>query len=85
MQTRSTNQEDFLAFLKKVKASLRNPNGAKPYLVLDNHPAHKAKSCRTYLEEHFIPLWMPAGTPQFNSIESLWSPFKGRMKKELLK
>ena len=82
---KSTNKEAFLTFLKLMKRNLRDPNSKElVYLVMDNHKSHKSCLCREFLEENFVPVWLPSGTPQFNSIESLWSPFKQQMKKVLL-
>ena len=41
----------------------------KPYLLLDNHGAHKAIQSKQLLQRHFRILWQPSYTSQFNCIE----------------
>lgn len=44
MGARATNQIEFRRFLDEIAWNLRNPyRRSKPYLVLDNHPAHRTK------------------------------------------
>ena len=43
MMASATNIPDFKRFLVQVAGALKNPySGSKPYLVLDNHPAHRS-------------------------------------------
>ena len=52
---------------------------------MDNHAAHKSikYGTKAYLAEHFQVHYMPAGSPECNAIEHLWSPYKNRFKKKL--
>lgn len=71
----STNQKDYKTFLMRVKAALRDVH-CRPYLVYDNHPAHKAVSVRNYISQWFRPYPLPCYSPQLNSIETLWGCVK---------
>ena len=55
----------------------------KPYLILDNHSAHKSVEVMAYIKLYFIPLLMPAYSCEFNSIETLWSLVKSRYKTKI--
>jgi transposase len=80
MTTRSTNQEDFLVFLVKIVQGLKR--GIKrPYLVLDNHTAHRTKRVKELLSQHFNVLYLPVASSEFNSVERVWSVIKQRYMK----
>jgi len=73
--TSKLNAELFLVFLK----SFMQCQSAKVFLVVDGHPAHKAKSVQTYvqslkgrLELHFLPPY----APDLNPDEFVWSYMK---------
>lgn len=53
----------------------------KPYLVIDNHRAHKAWRVEEFLNKHFNVIWMPAASCEFNSIESVWSMMKNKFRR----
>ena len=82
-KARSTNKEDVLEHLKTLKRNLRNKN-SRPYIVLDNCTAHHSRDVVRYLEDHFKPLFMPSYSPFYNSVETLWSQIKRRIKHRLI-
>ena len=54
-------------------------------LVLDGAAAHKRLDIRAYCHFNDIEIvWMPGYSPEFNSIESLWSVIKARVKHRLV-
>ena len=68
-----------MTFLKELAKNLKNPykeNQSRPYLVIDNHAAHKSKKVTMFMETYFKPIWLPAYSCEFNSIESYWSRLK---------
>ena len=65
MQAPSTDTESVKKFLVKLAASLRNPYGRRPYLVLDNHPAHRSQRLRDELSR-FTACFQPAYSSPFN-------------------
>ena len=56
---KSTNEEDFLKFLNKVKEAIgpEHRNREKPILLLDNHSAHKTQKSIKRLNQYFQPLF----------------------------
>lgn len=61
----STNKEDFLEFLKKVKTAVGDRNIS---VVLDNHKAHKAEVVNEYCRINNIQMmFMPPYSCRFNS------------------
>ena len=55
----------------------------KPILVLDNARAHLSDLVLPILNEYFEVKFMPAYSPQFNSIETLWAIVKRRFRVNL--
>ena len=57
---KSTNEEDFLKFLNKVKEAV-SPTAQrareKPVILLDNHSAHKTQKSLKRLNQYFQPLF----------------------------
>jgi len=52
--------------------------------VLDNARAHIGQPVKTYCHfNHIELLFMPGYSPEFNSIEALWSVIKRRVKAKL--
>ena len=80
----STNGEAFLRHLVQLKKQLRDPS-ERPFLVLDGARAHHAIVARDYLEEGFRPLRLPSYSPQYNSVEALWSVVKKKVRIVLLR
>jgi transposase len=73
--TSKLNAEAFVAFLQNFIKSQRG----KVFLVVDGHPAHKAKIVKAYLERlqgrlelHFLPPY----APDLNPDEFVWSYMK---------
>ena len=65
------NAEVFIHFLKRLVHDSERP----VYLVLDNHPVHKSKAVRTFVESqqgrlelHFLPPY----SPELNPVEQVW-------------
>ena len=52
----------------------------KPYLVMDNHPAHHALCLRPVLE-NFIPLYLPGYSSHLSSVETCWAHLKPYLNK----
>jgi transposase len=78
------NAESFVLFLKNFMSHRRNP----VFLVVDGHPAHRAKTVQKYvqslngrLELHFLPPY----APDLNPDEFVWHQMKanGASKKPL--
>ena len=53
---------------------------SRPYLILDNHSAHRSKKLTELLTANFKVLWMPPYSCEFNSIERLWAYIKRSFK-----
>jgi hypothetical protein len=85
MLARSTNQEDFRSFLLMIKQALdqRHVVG-KPFLLYDQHSAHKTIESMRLMRSHFIPLPVVTYSCSFNSVEALWSVSKAYMSKRVL-
>ncbi len=71
------NVESFELFLKDF---IKNRGKEKIFLIMDGHPAHKAKTVQKYvaslvgqLEVHSLPAY----SPDLNSDEFIWSYMKG--------
>lgn len=83
MQGESTNWEDVMRFLQLIRDA--EPTDTRIYLVADNHRSHHklevAERART-LNIEFV--FLPAGTPEINSIEALWSVIKRDFKSRLI-
>ena len=48
---------------------------------MDNHGAHIAKANKEFLEREFYPLYIPAHSSPFNSIERVWAAAKNNFAK----
>ena len=48
----------------------------RPVIILDNASGHTAKKSKDLLRTHFYPVFMPAHSSPFNSIERVWSVAK---------
>ena len=81
--TDTTNSEHFNTFIDDLIPFIRPNLENRPYLVLDNHLAHKNILIRPTLEQHFNVMWLPSYSCQFNSIETFWSILKSRYRKML--
>lgn len=63
----STNQIDFIEFLKKVRSSFIGAHDETIMMVLDGAKAHFTDAAREAMSElHFYYLKMPPYTPEFN-------------------
>ena len=71
----STNIAEFKSFLQKLQQSVK-PGVEKPYLLLDNHSAHRSREQEPFLSENFTVLFIPPYSCQFNSIEWVWGRLK---------
>jgi len=72
---KSTNKLDFVTFLEATRKKILNKR-TKPWILLDNHGAHKSPTSKEIIGKYFKPLYIPSYSCQFNSIESLWGLFK---------
>ena len=78
MEGNSTNTTEFKKFLEKVLLEVKcEYRGSKrAVLIMDNHGAHISKKNRQFLEREFFPVFLPAHSSPFNSIERVWSAAK---------
>ena len=78
MEGSSTNTTEFKKFLEKVLLEVKcEYRGSKrAVLIMDNHGAHISKKNRPFLEREFFPVFLPAHSSPFNSIERVWSAAK---------
>jgi transposase len=84
--TGKLNAEAFVAFLENFMKS----QGGKVFLVVDGHPAHKAKVVKSYVQElkgRLELYFLPPYAPDLNPDEFVWSYMKsnGVSKKPLKK
>ena len=80
----STNNVEFQRFLTALRGRCCVPRQEPVYLVLDNASSHHnnaSKQCMAAL--NFRPLFIVPYSPEFNSIERLWSVIKRRIKARL--
>jgi transposase len=83
MQAHSTNWVDTIKFLRKLREE--EPSDKKIYLVSDNHRAHhKTEVAEVALGLNIEFVFLPAGTPEMNSIECLWGVIKRDFKSRLI-
>lgn len=75
---KSTNRDEFKQFIETL-VGLTDKSKPKPYLILDNHAAHKCNS--KLLNDHFEVMWMPPYSCEFNSIEHCWGMMKEKFKR----
>jgi transposase len=51
-------------------------------LIMDNHPVHRSRRVRKFLDEHGIRyVFLPPYSPELNPIEEAWSKFKQYLKR----
>ena len=74
---KSTNKVDVAEYFLKLKDSLSTR--CKPYVILDNAAAHHAHSVKRILKRYFRPMFLPAYSCRFNSIELLWACIKQKV------
>ena len=77
-----TRQEEFIKFIQLLESKLRV--GPKPYLILDNHSAHKTQASVNAMRFNFKTIRIPKYSCQFNSIEHLFGVIKQYFRKLLL-
>ena len=73
----STNKVDVEKYFLSLKDQLST--NCRPWLVLDNAAAHHAHSVKKVLKRYFRPLFLPAYSCQFNSVELLWALLKRKV------
>ena len=72
----STDIASTKRFLLQLAGALRNPySPLKPYLVLDNHPAHRSAQIREELSR-FHACFQPAWSSPANCQETVWAQLK---------
>ena len=72
-----TKTESFIDFLKYVCHKDFVPIPRDAYLVLDNHPVHKAKLVKEYAASIGLNLlYLPPTASELNPIERMWAYFK---------
>ena len=63
-------------FLVQLAGALKNPYSAqRPYLCLDNHPAHRSRQVREELSRFHV-CFQPAYSSPANCQETIWSQLK---------
>jgi hypothetical protein len=83
MQAAATSREELLKYIPLIRPACPTVVGALN-LVLDNHSVHHSKNVASLFRLHNIVLhFTPPYSPEFNSIESLWSFLKERVRKSL--
>ena len=83
MQANSTNWQDTVRFLNLMREA--EPSDTRLYLVADNHRAHyKAEVAQEADKLNMEFVFLPPGTPEMNSIESLWGVIKRDFKARLI-
>jgi transposase len=69
-----TDGDIFLAYVEQVLCPTLQPGDV---VVMDNLPAHKARSVRERIEKHQAELlYLPPYSPDLNPIEKAWSKLK---------
>ena len=85
MLAKSTNSEDFMAFLKLLRTKFQHCKGTTIHLVLDNAAAHHNNLVKQLAAKLKIELmFLPAYTPELNPIEALWGIIKRDFKQRLM-
>ena len=68
MFAESTDEDSFRDFLAEIARGLIDQySPRKPFLVLDNHRAHKTDDSMELMEPFFVPMFQPAYSSCFNS------------------
>ena len=84
-QAETTNQFSTDEFIKKLREFSQIPLTQQIHLILDNHRAHHTHLVQqTLIDNNIVPHFIPPYTPEFNSIEALWSWIKRDVKKRLV-
>ena len=75
MLAQTTNSTDFHSFVTQIRQALPRSKATTPvHIILDNHRAHHTLVVREYCKHHNLELtFQPSYSPEFNSIETLWS------------
>jgi transposase len=85
MLAKSTNSEDFMAFLKQLRNRFSYCKSTTIHLVLDNAAAHHNNFVKLLAAKLKIELmFLPAYTPELNPIEALWGIIKRDFKQRLM-
>jgi transposase len=85
MLAKSTNNEDFVDFLKLLRSRFAHCKSTTIHLVLDNAAAHHTNFVKQAAAKLKIELmFLPAYTPELNPIEALWGIIKRDFKKRLM-
>lgn len=85
MTATGTNQDAVLSFLPRIRSACPHLQSSSfLQLVVDNHTSHHTKAVARECQRLKINLhFQPAYSPEFNSIETLWSLAKARIKRAL--
>ena len=75
MTADATDIPNVKRFLVELAKALKNPYGPRPYLVMDNHRAHRSERVREELGR-FRACFQPAYSSPFNCQETVWSQLK---------
>ena len=74
----STVTVEWMRFLRQLLARVQQMQLPKPYLVIDNHPVHRAYAVRELYKQFHI-LFTPAYSSYLNSQETIWAILKRRL------
>ena len=78
----SVNKEKFKEFVTKLRTKYQDDNLC---LFFDNLAVHRSKEVREHLNQQLIPyVFCPPYSPDFNGIESVFSIYKNKLKRERL-
>ena len=84
-QAETTNQFSTDDFIKQLRTHSGIPLASPIHMILDNHRAHHTHLVtQTLIDNNFVAHFIPPYTPEFNSIEALWSWIKRDVKKRLI-
>ena len=73
MTAPATDIPSFKRFLVELAGAVKDPyTKRRPYLVLDNHSAHRSAQVREQLER-FHAIFQPAYSSPFNVQETVWA------------
>lgn len=73
-RSKRQRQEDFMAFLRRLRRAYSNP---PILLLLDQAGAHTATQSQALAEQLGITLlFLPAKSPELNPMDQLWRPLK---------
>ena len=81
MTYHTTNQDGVRLFFLRLLERISELNlNCKPYLVLDNHRAHRARNLAD-IWPHFHRMYLPTYSSELNSVETVWSVLKDYLNK----